>query len=63
MLNVLFWSWDSVIGIATDYGLDDLRGWSSSPCRFKNFLHSIQTSSGVHPVSYPMGTEGKEAGA
>jgi hypothetical protein len=40
---------------------------SSSPSRFKNFLHVVQTGPGAHPVSYSMGTggcfpEGKAAG-
>jgi hypothetical protein len=33
-----------------------LRGRSSSPCRVKNFLQIVQTSSGVYPTSYPIGT-------
>jgi hypothetical protein len=36
-----------------------LRGQSSSPVRVKNFVvHVVQTSSGVHPASYPMGIGG-----
>jgi hypothetical protein len=27
------------------------------------FLHVVQTSSGAHPASYPMGSGGKAAGA
>jgi hypothetical protein len=27
-----------------------------SPSRVKNFLHVIQTGSGAHPASHPMGT-------
>jgi hypothetical protein len=38
---------DSSVGIATGYGLED-QG-------VKNFLHVVQTRSGVHPTSYPMG--------
>jgi hypothetical protein len=38
------------------------RGLSSSPCKVKNFLHVLQTGSGVHPTSYPLGTGGKAAG-
>jgi hypothetical protein len=34
------------------------RGRSSSPGRVKNFLRVIQTGSGAHPASYPMGTGG-----
>jgi hypothetical protein len=26
--------------------------------REKTFLHNLQTGSGVHPASYPMGNEG-----
>jgi hypothetical protein len=52
---------DSVVGIATGYGLDD-SGRSSSPGKVKNFLRVIQTGSGAHPVSHPMGTGGIAAG-
>jgi hypothetical protein len=34
------------------------KGRISSPGRVKNFLHVIQTGSGVHPTSYPIGTAG-----
>jgi hypothetical protein len=34
-----------------------LRGWSSSPGRV-SFLHVVQTGSGVHPTTYPIGTGG-----
>jgi hypothetical protein len=49
---------DSLVGIATGYGLDDQGGGSSSPGRVKKFslLHVVQTGSGVHPTSYKMGT-------
>jgi hypothetical protein len=47
--------------IVSDYGLDDWgsildrgRGFSSSPC--------IQTGSGAHQASYPMGTGGSFPG-
>jgi hypothetical protein len=46
---------DSSVGIATGYGLD---GLGSIPGRGKRFLHSVQTGSGPHPASYPMGTDG-----
>jgi hypothetical protein len=39
-----------------------LRGRSSSPGRFKNFLHVVQTDSEVHPISYPMSTGGSFPG-
>jgi hypothetical protein len=48
-------SWDSVVSIVTDYGLDDQGvGVGQEFC----LLHAIQTTSGVHPTSYPMGTRG-----
>jgi hypothetical protein len=55
ILNI--WSRGSSGSIVSDYGLDD-RGsipvgtedFSSSPC--------VQTGSGTHPASYPMGTGG-----
>jgi hypothetical protein len=47
---------DSVVGIAIGYGLDDRGGRNSSPGRVKNFLHVVQTGSGVHITSYLMGT-------
>jgi hypothetical protein len=36
-------SWDSVVGIATGYGLDDRRVGSSTPGRVKNFLFSTSS--------------------
>jgi hypothetical protein len=47
---------DSLVGIATGYGLDVRRGRSSSPGSLKNFLHVVRTGSGVHPISYTVGT-------
>jgi hypothetical protein len=40
--------------IETGYRLD---GWGSIPGRARDFspLHSVQTVSGAHPVSYPLG--------
>jgi hypothetical protein len=34
---------DSVVGIATGYGLDEREGRGSSPCRGKNFLFSTSS--------------------
>jgi hypothetical protein len=53
---------DSAVGIATGYGLDDRGVLGSSPGRVKNFLHVVQTGSGVHPTSNPMGTGGSFPG-
>jgi hypothetical protein len=54
------WSQDSSVGIAT--------GWKVEfrfPARAKYFspFHIVQTGSGAHPASYPVGTRGKEAEA
>jgi hypothetical protein len=62
-------SWDGVVGIATGYGLDDRWVGILDPVGSKfSLLHVVQTGSGVHPTSCPMGTEssfprGKAAGA
>jgi hypothetical protein len=52
---------DSSVGIATGYRPD---GLDSIPGIGKSFfpLHSIQTGSGAHPVSNPIGTGGCFAG-
>jgi hypothetical protein len=56
-------SMDSSVGIATGYGLDDGGVGVRVPegSRF-SFLHVVQTGSGVHPTSYPMGTQGSFPG-
>jgi hypothetical protein len=41
---------NSVVGIATDYGLDDRGVGSSSPGRVKNFLHVVQA-----PIEWVLG--------
>jgi hypothetical protein len=46
-------SQDSVVGIATGYGLDD-RGWSSSPSRGKNFLFSTASRPDLGPTQPPI---------
>jgi hypothetical protein len=53
----LYRSWVSSVSIPTDYGLD---GMGSVPSRRKRFsvLHNIQTGSGAHHASYPVGTGG-----
>jgi hypothetical protein len=51
--NEVTWSRDSPVGIAAGYGLE---GRGSIPDRGKRFsLHSVQTGSGAHPISYQMG--------
>jgi hypothetical protein len=46
-------SWDSSVGIATDYGLDDRMIWILIPAGIWNFSlrHRVQTASGAHPAS------------
>jgi hypothetical protein len=48
---------DSSVNIATAYGLDR-RGLIPSRGKRFSLLHSVQTGSGAHPASYPMGTAG-----
>jgi hypothetical protein len=57
-LNTLYFvSRDSAFDIATSYGLDDQGVGVRVPVGKKfSLLHIIQTGSGVHPTSYPMGT-------
>jgi hypothetical protein len=47
---------DSVVGIATTYGLDDRGVGVRVP------VGIVQTGSEVHPTSYPIGTEGSFPG-
>jgi hypothetical protein len=44
----------------SDYGLDDWEIRVRSPAGAKDFcsILSVQTGSGAHPASYPMGTGG-----
>jgi hypothetical protein len=58
LLNVIVWKiWGSSISIVSDYRLDDR---VRSPAEAKDLSSSlcVQTSSGAHPASYPMGTGG-----
>jgi hypothetical protein len=50
---------DSVVDIATGYGLDEFESrWRQEFSR----LHVVQTGFGAHPASYPMGTGGSFLG-
>jgi hypothetical protein len=54
---------DSVVGIATGHGLNDRGvGVPNSGSQQFSLLHVVQTGSGVHPTSYPMGTGGSFPG-
>jgi hypothetical protein len=54
---------DSIVGIASSYGLDD-RGVGVRVPASQEFslLHVVQTGSGVHPTSYSMGKGGLSPG-
>jgi hypothetical protein len=50
---------DRVVGIAAGYWLYDRGVGVRVPVRSRISLpHVVQTGSGAHPASYPMGTEG-----
>jgi hypothetical protein len=59
----------SAVAITTGYGLDDRGAGVRVPVGQEfSLLHVVQTGSGAHPASYPMGTGGsflasKAAGA
>jgi hypothetical protein len=54
---------DSSVGIATVYGLDDRGVGVRVPVGSRiSLLHVVQTGSGAHPASYPMGTGGFSSG-
>jgi hypothetical protein len=50
---------DNAVGIATAYELDGRGIGVRVPLRARfSLLHVVQTGSGAHPASYPMGTGG-----
>jgi hypothetical protein len=55
---------DSSVSTATGYGLDDWMIEVRFPAGAGNFSphHRVQTGSGAHPASYPMGTTGSFPG-
>jgi hypothetical protein len=55
---------DSSVDIALGYGLDDRSSRVRLPAGAGNFslLHRVQTGSGAHPASYPVGTRGSFPG-
>jgi hypothetical protein len=55
---------DSSVSIALGYGLDDQgsRVWFLAGAGNFSRHHHVQTSSGAHPASYPMGTRGSFPG-
>jgi hypothetical protein len=64
--RIVIWMWnqDSSIGIATGYGLDDRMNGIRFPAGPGNISlrHHVQTGSGTHPASYPMGNRGSFRG-
>jgi hypothetical protein len=60
---VSFRSRDSSVGIATGYGLEDGVVRVRVPVRQEFlFFHAVNTGSGVHPISYTLGTGGSFLG-
>jgi hypothetical protein len=54
---------DSSVGIATGYGVTTKGSEFEFPWGQEfSLLHVVQTGSGVHPASYPMGTGGSLPG-
>jgi hypothetical protein len=53
-LSILFLSRDSSVGIATGWCWTDGIKFPTEAREF-SLLHSVQTGSGAHPASYPMG--------
>jgi hypothetical protein len=47
---------NSLVGIATGYGLEDRGVGIRIPVGVKNFLHLVQTGSEIHSTSYAIGT-------
>jgi hypothetical protein len=64
MISSTHMSRDSSGSIVSDYGLDDRAIEVRSPTGAENFSSSpcVQTGSGTHPASYPMGTGGPLTG-
>jgi hypothetical protein len=47
------WSRDSVVGIETDYGMDDREIRARVPVGLRiSFFHVVQTGSGAHPTDH-----------
>jgi hypothetical protein len=61
----MFRSWGSSVSIVFDYGLDDraIEVRSSAETSYFFSLDSVQTGSGAHPASCPMGTGSPFPGA
>jgi hypothetical protein len=64
ILFIYYNGYDSSVGIATGYGLED--GGVGVRVRARqefSLFHVVQPGSGVHPTSYTMGTGGSFLGA
>jgi hypothetical protein len=59
-VSLLFFLWDSSVGIATGYGLDDRMIGVRFSAGAGNFFprRRVQTGSGSHPASYTINTGG-----
>jgi hypothetical protein len=62
--RALYKSHDSSVGIALDYGLEDLGSRVRFPAEAGNFSlhHRVQNGSRAYPASYPMGTRASYPG-
>jgi hypothetical protein len=56
LINLYILSLGSTVDIATAYGLDDRGVGVRVPVGSEFSLHIVQTGSGAHPASNPMGT-------
>jgi hypothetical protein len=53
---------DSVVGIATGYRTTEQSEFKSRYGQKFSLLQVVHTGSGIHPISYPMGTGGSFPG-
>jgi hypothetical protein len=59
MVTEILRSWDSVVGIASGYGLDGRGVGVRVPVGHEfSLFHVVQTGSGIHPSYYPTDTGG-----
>jgi hypothetical protein len=60
-LRLIYYTYKFGTGIATGYGLDGRGIEARVPVKTRFFV--VQTGSGVHPASYPMGNGGSFSGS
>jgi hypothetical protein len=64
MVLIRTMSWDSLVGIVTNYGLDDqmIEVWILAGAGKFSLQHHVQTGFGAYPDSYPVGARGSFPG-